>query len=152
MLSASGASPVIQGGDDGRYGKTRHQEVGVGAIGIGWHTIRPAGEPGHPAQRGEDGTKTRLLRIWPPPPEHRGAEEDDVRLDLAQIFVPQAPVLEGSRGKILGDEVGPGDQALDELARLWMDHVHAHAIFIGVVVGKIATAVHTLPWAAEGWG
>ena len=152
VLAAPGAAAVVQRGDDGGNGETRHDEVRVGAVRIGRRPVRPAGQAGHAAERRQHRAETRLPRVRAAAAQHRSAEQDDVGLDGAQVVVAEAPFLQRAGGEILGDQIGPGDQPLDNLDALGMRHVEAEAELVGVVIGVVGAAVRPALAAAEGRG
>src|SRR5262245_19082875 len=150
MLAASGAPAVIEGRDNGGKQKARHYEVRISPIRIRWSTIWPACQPGHATQGREHWSKARLSRIGPPPPQHRRAEETDLRLQRAQLVVAQPPLLHRTRRKILGHQVSPGHKAFYNIDRFRMGHVEAKSVFAGVIVGIIATTIRSTPLAPKG--
>ena len=152
VLATSGAPAIIEGRDDGGKRKARHHEVRIGPIRIRRGAIWPARQPGHATQGRQHRSKARLPRIGPPPPQHRRAEENDIRLQLAQLIVAQPPFLHGTRGKILRHQVSPAHKAFHNIDGFRMGHVEAKSVFAGVIVGIIATTIWSTPLAAKGRG
>ena len=127
VLVASSASAIIEGRNDGGKRKARHHEVRISPIRIRRGTIWPACQPGHTTQGRQYWAKARLPRIGPTP-QHRCAEEDDIRLQLAQFVVAQPHFSMVPGVKFSVTRSAQATEAFHNIDGLRMGHVEAKRI------------------------
>ena len=81
--------------------------------------VGQAGEMRQPRDRLSDRTERGVMVIATGMAVARHRHIDDVRLDLAQLVIAEAPVPQHARAEILDHDVGDGDQPLHDLQALW---------------------------------
>src|SRR6266853_644877 len=71
----------------------------------------------------------------------RHRDIDDIRLDLAQLRIAEAPFLQHPGAEILDHDIGDGDQPLHDLEALGAADVEAEALLVDVGVVEIPRGV-----------
>src|SRR6267154_4743337 len=66
---------------------------------------------------------------------------DDIRFDLAQLLVAEAPFLQHPGAEILDHDVGDGDQPLHDLQAFGASDIQAEALLVDVGVVEISRGV-----------
>src|SRR5215471_1285831 len=65
----------------------------------------------------------------------------DIRFDLAQLGVTQAPSLQDPRAEVLDDDVGDGDQSLGDLEAHGAAHIKAEALLVDIRIVEVAGSI-----------
>ena len=143
-LTLAGAQPVHQRGHNREDGMFAGGVVGIGYLG---HNRVPAdiGRLVGEARRafgGRPGSPKVCPRAVEP--IAGGRHHDDVRLNLLEVFVFKAEVLNHPRGEILGKEVGHRDQILEYLKSFGFAEVKGYAKFVAVLFVEVGAFVPEL--------
>src|SRR5271169_622742 len=72
-------------------------------------------------------------------PRHRHI--DDIRFDLAQLRVAEAPLLQHPGAEILNHDVGDGDQPLHDFQAFGASYIETEALLVDVCVVEVSRGV-----------
>ncbi len=132
-----------------RRHQRRHHQVGRGEVRVqrpqtDGRSVRQAGDHVEPSE-GDDAVAVgavvavRALRA-----HHRHRQHDDVRLDLAQVFVTQAPARHALGGVVVQDDVRALDDLFGQFDAAGRVHVQAQRQLVRVAVVEDAVCVQAL--------
>ena len=137
---------VAVGTQSGNCRESRHHAAGVvhGVAQLDGRAVGIAGKVAQPAQGGEHGRVAGVARLRSGLPVGRQGHHDDVRFDLAQLWISQAQTVHHAGAEVLEDDVGDAHQVVGQLQRPRLLEVEGNGAFAGVhlLKGRWGLAVH----------
>ena len=132
MLALARAAAVIECREQRAHGEARRAVVGVGQVRAGWPPILPTGDIEEPGDRRRHVPEACELPERTCLAHHAARDHHQIRIDLPEIFVAQAPGGHRAGRERLDDHICPPSQITHDLTGLGLGQIERDCLLVGI--------------------
>ena len=156
VLAFAGAVSMFEGGGESETGDVRREPVCIRDACADGRAIGPSGQSRDTSRRLKGETEAFESGVGAVLALHGHRHHDDVRADLAHVFIVEPHLGEEARSEALRHDVRLRDKPGSDLGSARVSQVEGHGTLVAVEVGVVGAAIETrragLPGATRSEG